>query len=939
MKDASFRITLDVNEIQSQVSIPVKVGDTNRKIYISLTEDSIPFAIGEGDYAILTGTSRSGLNIERTCTIEGGKIVVDFDDDIVSSERLLTCEIRLYNFETNGMLCSASFSIVVYDRVATFPKEELEAAGYDVDYIDNIILAEETREEKETERIRAENIRVDNEKARCDAESERVIEFNRVKTETEIATEAANKATEEISGLIPAANEAVNNANTQAEYAKTQAERAEAVADNIEDEVEGIYREITGKISFDVVEGYWIRNNDGSFASDTKYSMTEPIDCAGLDSITIQHNFTYVGNNAFYDESGGFVGSINLYKNPYTTTVPDNAVTFRLSALTDELKEAKIFVGQGLSERVTNLEEEQKNLKESISEQDAALEATNDRVAVIEDSLSVEEEIDYEVVPKEYVNKDGTITKGSTGWSRTDAVECVPGSVLDITGASSAYNAFYNSDGSFNSTFSIPCEKMVVPDGATSFMLSTENAVIGNIKITRYTSLSEQISDKVSTVNGVAPDENGNVEIAMPKAKTSCETDGECYFVRKEMKTYFTDYPEAVTDLNANSYIDGKIASVPQGDSFLFVTDMHYTDNNKNSLMPMLYAYKRLGLKTVVHGGDVLCETIDRNLATLELRKWTDDMRSCFGKYMLPVFGNHDANWADITFGEVTDINQDPIIPYSIVENIFLNGNRSAIVQEIEEEIRLKALNWFPTITDEDMENFVAWYKLHYYFDDHEHKTRHIILNKAGFSPIVRKYAKSDAEFEYRMQFEWLYDVLLDTPDDYNIVISSHILTDYNTNTISSAALSIMNLLSLAKNNGSAWIDITVGHDGNSFIFENKQFDFSVHNRTGKIICLCGHSHWDSACVCHTVDGTYKSEVYTDSLTIGDDGVLVIMTQTDAIDGQVTETEATERNYPAYSATMTSDTVTEQCFDIVTLTDDKVVCTRIGAGEDRVFNY
>lgn len=152
MKDASFRITLDVNEIQSQVSIPVKVGDTSRKIYISLTEDGIPFVIGEGDYAVLTGTSRSGLNIERTCTIEGGKIVIGFDDNIVSSERLLTCEIRLYNFETDGVLCSASFSIVVYDRVATFPEEEIEGAGYDVDFIDEVIIAEGTRAANEVTR-------------------------------------------------------------------------------------------------------------------------------------------------------------------------------------------------------------------------------------------------------------------------------------------------------------------------------------------------------------------------------------------------------------------------------------------------------------------------------------------------------------------------------------------------------------------------------------------------------------------------------------------------------------------------------------------------------------------------------------------------------------------------------------------------------------------
>ncbi len=723
--------------------------------------------------------------------------------------------------------------------------------------------------------------------------------------------------------------------------------------DETRDALEGINREITGEIGFDVVEGYWIRNNDGSFVSDTKYSMTEPIDCVGLDSITIQHNFTYVGNNAFYDETGGFVGSINLYKNPYRTTVPEKATTFRLSALTDELKEAKIFVGQGIGERVTNLEDEQESLRESINRQDDAIETINNQ-------LLEKTEVGFTVVKDSYVVLENGKYSYYAGWDRTEPINCVPGSKITVTSpGSSKYNAFYKNDGTFE-TFIVPCEGITVPDNAITFVLSAKTENLAETKVIFSSSLNDQINvlkkEKVTTVNGVVPDENGNVDITIPEAKTSCETDGECYFVRKEMKSYFKDYPE---DVVADNYMDSRIESVPQGNSFVFVTDVHYPDNNKNSLMPMLYAYKKLGLKTVVHGGDVLCETIDRNLATLELRKWTNDMRSCFGKYMLPVFGNHDANWADIELLTEEEENRGltiyspevkarweneiatKVIPYANVEKIFLNGNRRVIVQETEEEIRAKALNWFPTITDEDMEDLVAWYKLHYYFDDHEYKTRHIILNKAGFSPIIWRCAQSDAEFEYRMQFEWLYDVLLDTPDDYNIALSCHILTDYETNTIPSAALSIMNLLSLAKNNASAWKDIAVGHDGNSFIFENKQFDFSAHNRTGKIICLCGHSHWDSACVCHTVDGTYKSEVYTDSLTIGDDGVLVIMTQTDAIKGQVTEAEAkdTDNNYPAWSSTMTSDTATEQCFDIVTLTDDNVVCTRIGAGEDRVFKY
>ena len=61
-----------------------------------------------------------------------------------------------------------------------------------------------------------------------------------------------------------------------------------------------------------------------------------------------------------------------------------------------------------------------------------------------------------------------------------------------------------------------------------------------------------------------------------------------------------------------------------------------------------------------------------------------------------------------------------------------------------------------------------------------------------------------------------------------------------------------------------------------------------------------------------------------------DGGVLGILTCTDAAGYQ------TFKNDPP----MTKGTTTGNLFDIVTITTDgRLVCTRIGAGEDRIFNY
>ena len=745
-----------------------------------------------------------------------------------------------------------------------------------------------------------------------------------------------------------------------------------------------------------LVEGDYIGTNDGLFKPDGKCSRTDYISCDGKDVIRIDFNGvgTVDGTRAWwYDADKNPLSKMTIYKAQMETVgwseipVVDGAAYYAVSDYTEEINQ---FVFE--TESTEGLEDKLNAVIESNAKKVSSVNGitpdesgnVNIEVSVVADAeLDTESENpvqnkviaqlikgtvqQVQLVEGDYIGTNDGLFKPDGKCSRTDYISCDGKDVIriDFNGVGTVDGTrawWYDADKNPLSKMTIYKAQMEtvgwseipVVDGAAYYAVSdyTEeiNQFVFETESTegledKLNAVIESNAKKVASVNGITPDESGNVNIEIPTPSPASasvsETDRECYLLRKELPEYYTAYPSTADTIDADCYIDGKTNSVPDGNSFLFVTDMHYIDNVNNSFPLMLYAYKKLGLNTVVHGGDVVeAYNNDKNKGALELRKWANEMRACFGEKMLPVFGNHDANWAGLSFSTATETDiAETVIPYSVVESIFLKGYKQNIVQETDEEINQRYAAWIDDITDDaDKEEFVAWCKLHFYYDDKKNKTRHIVLNRVGFSPLFKKYFRS-SDIELRLQYEWLYDVLLDTPDDYNIVVTCHFLVEWLTNSITNIpALNIMKLLSLAKTNGSAWVTYANGWANNSMTYNSTTFSFEGRNRTGKIITLCGHAHWDYACVCHTAaDGTYKSEDYTDDLAINDDGILCIMTQTDAIRSANYDMS----QYPATSvqATMTEGTVTEQCFDVVTISDDAVTCTRFGAGEDRIFKY
>ena len=184
---------------------------------------------------------------------------------------------------------------------------------------------------------------------------------------------------------------------------------------------------------------------------------------------------------------------------------------------------------------------------------------------------------------------------------------------------------------------------------------------------------------------------------------------------------------------------------------------------------------------------------------------------------------------------------------------------------------------------------------------------------------------------------DWLYETLMSTPDDYTVVVAMHAFINWGTNKVESGPLQVCNMLSGYKQKDpSRRITNSNQISGNVYPYGYHYYDFSNAKKPKGIICLGGDMHWDYAYVVRTAEGA-ESGAYTDSLAQHPDSIVVVHTQTDAYGRTYPPGTYLSDTWP-----MEQGTVTEQCFDIVSIEQYnenyvKAKFTRIGAGEDREF--
>ena len=150
MNYSDYRFTLDVQIHQAQVSVPVTLNDTARRLYIGFTDGRKPYTIPDGCRAVFAALKPDGNTILNDCIIENNKTVVyEFSKNTTNAEGIVDCEIRLY--DKDGKELTSPQFIIVVDKKAV-RDEEIPLSESESTTLDDIIRSEFKRIEAEEER-------------------------------------------------------------------------------------------------------------------------------------------------------------------------------------------------------------------------------------------------------------------------------------------------------------------------------------------------------------------------------------------------------------------------------------------------------------------------------------------------------------------------------------------------------------------------------------------------------------------------------------------------------------------------------------------------------------------------------------------------------------------------------------------------------------------
>ena len=116
MTDSYYKISLDIHDHGSHVSLKAKRGDTGRKLYINLMDGRNPYAITPECYAVFTAKKADGNILYNHCAINGNTISYEFTPQTTSTVGEVKCEIKLYG-ASDKLITSARFSLTIEDTV------------------------------------------------------------------------------------------------------------------------------------------------------------------------------------------------------------------------------------------------------------------------------------------------------------------------------------------------------------------------------------------------------------------------------------------------------------------------------------------------------------------------------------------------------------------------------------------------------------------------------------------------------------------------------------------------------------------------------------------------------------------------------------------------------------------------------------------------------
>lgn len=173
------KFILELNRPQSQISIPVMLGDTAREWHISFSDDGKAFHIEDGVLAQIEIKRPTGTKIEAFCDIVNNTTVVydfnkmknDLGVQTAIVEGIHPCDILLYGVD-GGVIASAHFTMVVANRVLV--ADDHLYTDEDFTKMEAITFEEANRQDAERGRADAEGLRVEAEDLRVANETQRI---------------------------------------------------------------------------------------------------------------------------------------------------------------------------------------------------------------------------------------------------------------------------------------------------------------------------------------------------------------------------------------------------------------------------------------------------------------------------------------------------------------------------------------------------------------------------------------------------------------------------------------------------------------------------------------------------------------------------------------------------------------------------------------------
>lgn len=757
---------------------------------------------------------------------------------------------------------------------------------------------------------------------------------------------------------------------------KTSEEKIEEVDTKFEQNfrTQQSYNVIDGSIDYDT--GIY-----NSYLGENRWGCVQDIEVLSGDNIEVVIQFpvtksllcTYCikDKNKNVIKGGYLFGSFDGKYTKQLLVIPENGAYVSFSFFRYEYDDVFSMVNKTMEEKSINIKIDKIN--NSIYKQGLSIASNTSKIGKINDSIEGKPQEEFEIKDG-YTNEDGSYINnvGDNNYGTTSYIPCNPGDELTITLTLEEANdlmtwvtckdvngnALIDKWKYLHTTFTgtISTTKYIVPNDvyfvSFTFWRYDKGYTFTVINKSNAEGIKKKISNLEQEVDKIK-NESQNLSVEPTTLALGSR------LVKSEIPSYWFDEVNSDNYEKVGTYLDEKIASVPNGKHFIWITDCHYqgditdADNRKHSAAIIDYVRRKLNIKTVLHGGDVMQERTTALAAAKDWIAFNDDFVGRLGSDFKQVCGDHDHNAKSGTNPE------DAVFTFAFAQKMLTAYNTDNLVFDHIYDEQVKSLGW----SDKLMSEYYAYNKMHYYYDDASIGTRFIVLftgwAKTTFDFMAQTIGNSFEDEEGKClypQMDFLYQALMTLPNGYNVVVCGHNVlkaTPHDDETAYGGVLSevtkplfvgywhiVANMLRAFMNKTTTSKPIpSVDWSRTDGTYPSKTYDYTKAHNAGIVFSLGGDLHSDMMCKSNAIDNYF----YDEPLNLPNGGSYKVGTQMLHI---VSISDGTDRGYYLsypdklpLAPPATSGTINEQAFDIFTLAEDGIYITRIGAGNDRVVYF